>query len=118
MPINSRAKGQRGERDFCAALRDLYGIEGRRSQQFCGHTGDAADIVSDLNAHVEVKFVNRLCLAEAYDQARADSAKSGRTPVVAHKKNRGPWMITMALSDLGKFISDNQHLFVGPDENK
>lgn len=111
MPINSRAKGARGERLFCQAIKDLYGITARRSQQYCGHTGDAADIVSDLNAHLEIKCVERLNLAEAFDQARTDSAKSGRTPVVAHKKNRGPWMITMALSDLGKFISDNQHLF-------
>ena len=112
MPINSRAKGARGERLFCQAVNDLYGITARRSQQYCGHTGDAADIVSDLNAHLEIKCVERLNLAQAFDQARTDSSKSGRTPVDAHKKNRGPWMITMALSDLGKFIEDNQHLFI------
>jgi len=90
---------------------DLYGISARRSQQYCGNTGDAADVITDLRCHMEIKCVERLNLAEAYDQARKDSAKSGRTPVVAHKKNRGPWMVTMALSDLGRFISDNQHLF-------
>jgi hypothetical protein len=112
MTINSRAKGARGERLFCQALMELYGINSRRSQQYCGKTGDAADVVSDINAHLEIKCVERLNLAEAYDQARADSKKSGRTPVVAHKKNRGPWLITMALSDIGKFIADNQHLFI------
>ena len=109
--ICSRAKGVRGELAFCKALFELYGINSRRSQQFCGSTGDAADIISELVAWCEIKHVERLNLAEAFDQARKDSTKSGRTPVVAHKKNRGPWMITMALSDVGKFISDNQHLF-------
>lgn len=112
MAINSRAKGARGELAFCKAVRDLYGINSRRSQQYCGSTGDAADVVSDLNCHLEIKCVERLNVAEAFNQARTDSAKSGRTPVVAHKKNRGPWLITMALSDLGRFIEENQHHFV------
>lgn len=113
--LDSRAKGVRGELAFCKTLSDLYGINARRSQQYCGHTGDAADVITDLNAHLEVKCVERLNLAQGFDQARKDSAKSGRTPVLAHKKNRGPWMITMALSDLGKFIVDNQRLFVKED---
>jgi hypothetical protein len=117
MPINSNEKGKRGERAFCKALMDLYGIHGHRSQQYCGSTGDAADVVTDLECHLEVKCVERLNLAEAFDQAKKDSAKSGRTPVVAHKKNRGPWMISMALSDLGKFITDNHHLFI-KDKNE
>jgi hypothetical protein len=113
MAIDSRKKGIRAELAFCKAVMDLYGISSRRSQQYCGATGDAADVVSDLVGHFEIKHVERLNLAEAYDQARTDSAKSGRTPIVAHKKNRGPWMISMALSDLGKFIEDNHHLFKG-----
>ena len=45
MPVNSRAKGSRFELILRNEFRRLFGwTKARRSQQFCGATGDAADI--------------------------------------------------------------------------
>lgn len=111
MAINSKAKGARGERELCTFLRETYGLHAERTQQYCGNSSDSSDIRSDLDCHIEVKRVDRLNLAQAFDQARQDSINSGKTPVVCHKKDRGEWMISMALADLGTFVKKNKHLF-------
>lgn len=49
--------------------------------------------------HVEVKRVERLNIEDAMAQARRDSQKSGRVPIVAHRKNHCEWLITMAAAD-------------------
>ena len=107
--INSKAKGARGERSF----RDLCRSHGwtgvRRTQQYCGNTGDAADVVGLPGIHVEVKNVERLNLSDAMNQSIHDAEMEGKRniPIVAHKKNREPWMITMLADDwftlYGKF---------------
>ena len=43
--INSKQKGNAGERELAKILRDTYGFECRRTQQFCGKGGESADIV-------------------------------------------------------------------------
>ena len=37
---NSKQKGNRGERELAAKLRDLGCPSARRTQQFCGNAGD------------------------------------------------------------------------------
>jgi len=99
--MNSRQKGKVGEREFAALLR-VHGFDARRGQQFAGG-GDSPDIVSDSLRwlHIEVKRVQYLNLAEACAQARRDCG--GKPWIVAHRRNREPWFITMdsdALYDL------------------
>lgn len=96
---NSRQKGARGEREWSAYLRD-YGIDARRGQQFSG-SPDSPDVVSEMldpYIHVEVKRVERLQIEQAVAQAERDCGK-GRAPVVAHRKNRTPWLVTMRACD-------------------
>jgi hypothetical protein len=116
MPVNSRAKGARGERLF----RDLckkYGFEGaRRGQQFSGANGDA-DVVGLPEIHVEVKFVEKLNLREAMEQSIRDK-RDGELPIVAHKTSRNPWLITMPADDWFKlYCAWLQHNGEGGSEN-
>ncbi|HOX59053.1 MAG TPA: hypothetical protein P5555_19140 [Candidatus Paceibacterota bacterium] len=99
--MNSRRKGKVGEREFAALLR-VHGFDARRGQQFAGG-GDSPDVVSEVLGwlHIEVKRVQNLNLAQACAQARRDCG--GKPWIVAHRQNRGPWLVTMdsdALYDL------------------
>lgn len=91
--MNSRQKGARGERMWRDQLRDA-GFNARRGQQFSGANGDADVVCEDLPwAHFEVKCVQSLNLSKAMEQAKRDA--NGKVPIVAHKKNREGWMVTM-----------------------
>jgi hypothetical protein len=95
--INSKRKGKRGELDWRNVLRRHGWTDARRGQQFCGANGDA-DVVGVPGIHFEVKRAERLDLARAMDQATAD-AKDCDLPVVAHKRNNAPWLVTMQADD-------------------
>lgn len=92
--MNSREKGKRGELELARALRTL-GYDCRRGQQYSGANGDA-DVVGLPGIHIECKRVERLNLTEAMKQARRD-ALPGEFPVVFHRRNDEPWMVTMPL---------------------
>jgi Holliday junction resolvase len=94
---NSRSKGARGEREGRDQLRDA-GFEARRGQQHAGGP-DSPDVVCpDLpGIHFEVKRVENLNLHKAMGQAIRDAADC--IPVVAHRRNRGDWMVTMRAQD-------------------
>ena len=77
-------------------LRD-HGHEARRGQQFSG-SPDSPDVISDLPFHFEVKRVERLNIYQAIDQAVRDCGE-GKSPVVAHRRNRGQWLVTMRAED-------------------
>lgn len=94
--MNSRAKGKRGELALVRRLRE-YGFDVRRGQQFSGANGDA-DVVGLPGIHIECKWVERLNIWDAYDQANRD-AKRGEIPVVMHKKNGTKWLVSMDLDD-------------------
>lgn len=94
--MNSREKGKRGERELAGVLRD-YGYSTRRGQQYSGASGDA-DVVGLPGIHIEVKRVERLCLEDAMAQSRRD-ARAGEIPVVMHRKNHCPWLVTVSLED-------------------
>lgn len=93
----SREKGKRGEREF-AALCSQNGYEARRTAQFCGKTGEAADVVGLPGVHIEVKRTERFDLYGALSQAKRD-AKSGALPIVAHRRNDHRWVICMDADD-------------------
>ena len=96
MSINSRAKGCVGEREIANILKG-YGYNTRRGQQFSGKNGDA-DVVGLPHIHLEIKRVERLVIEKAMQQSRSD-AREGEIPVVMHRKNRQPWLVTMDLDD-------------------
>lgn len=86
------------ERQLANILKD-YGFNTRRGQQFCGANGDA-DVVGIDGLHIEAKAVETLNVFKAMEQSRRD-ARENEIPVVIHKKNRTPILVTM---DLDNFI--------------
>lgn len=101
--MNSRAKGCRGEREWRDWLRSMGWTKARRGQQYAGGT-DSPDVVNGIpGTHAEVKRVEALNLTVAMAQAVADAGAN--VPYVAHKRNRGEWMVTVRASDLLAFAS-------------
>ena len=94
--MNSRDKGQRGEREIAAILLER-GYDSRRGQQYCGANGDA-DVIGLKGIHIEVKRVEKLNLEEAMQQSRVD-ARDKEIPVVFHRKNNKKWLCTLDLND-------------------
>jgi len=94
--VNSIAKGKAGEREFSKFLRDHGYADARRGQQFNGLDGE--DVVGLRYIHIECKRIERLNIQDALDQSIRD-AKENTLPIVAHRKNRGKWMITMDAGD-------------------
>src|SRR5579859_6482866 len=100
--MNSREKGKRGERQWRDELR-ANGYAARRGQQFSG-SPDSPDVVCEALSwiHFEVKAVEKLNVYEAMEQARRDGA--GKIPVVAHRRNFHPWLITMTAEAFFRFL--------------
>ena len=98
--INSKRKGKNGELELSHKLQE-YGYNTRRTNQFCGNTGEASDVVGLYGIHCEVKRVEKLNIYDALSQAIHDSAESGKgeLPTVFHRKNRCEWLVTMKLDD-------------------
>ena len=107
MAINSKKKGARAERKWAEFCREHGYEKVRRTAQFCGNTGEASDCVGLEGIHQECKAVERLNIVEAMNQAVRDSTAAGKgsLPIVAHRKNRTDWLITMRASDWFKLYS-------------
>lgn len=89
---NSRAKGKRAELEVANYLRNM-GYNARRGVQYSGGP-NSPDVVGLRGIHLEVKHVEQLNIHKAMDQSRKDSAID-ELPVVVHRKNRTPWLVTM-----------------------
>lgn len=96
MSINSRAKGKRGELELAKYLRERGYKGARRGQQFSGIEGQ--DVVGMPGFHVEVKRVEALNLGAALTQSIRDAAVD-KTPLVVHRRNNQPWVVTLRLDD-------------------
>lgn len=111
----SREKGKRGERELASILREEYGWDCRRGQQFSGSNGDA-DVVGLDGIHIECKRVERLNVQDAIDQAVRD-ARDGELPVVFFRYNNCEWNVAMKLEHWMPMYSawegeNNEHQFV------
>ncbi len=95
--INSRQKGAEGEREF-ARLLSRFGYPAYRGRQFSA-TPESPDVRCDIlqRLHFEVKRVQKLDLYEALTQSARDAGRSNgvKHPLVAHRTNRGKWLITI-----------------------
>lgn len=118
MPINSREKGKRFERELARMFKD-YGYDARRMAQYCGNTGDAADLDGVPYLHIEAKHCEVMHLYDWIAQAKADSSKNGRIPAVFHKKNNHEVLVTMRFADWMKLYSEFEaSMFVKEHEDE
>ena len=111
--MNSKQKGKRGELEWASYCRQ-QGYDCRRTAQYCGNTGDASDVVGLPGIHQEVKRVEHLNIYEAIEQAERDK-KDFEIPIVAHRKNRFQWLVTMIAEDWFKIYREFE---AGRDEHK
>ncbi len=97
---SSKKKGSRGELEF-AHLCQSHGYDVHRTAQFRGNTGCAGDCEGLEGIHIEVKRVEKLNLENAMNQSihDAEAENKGNFPIVAHRKNKGEWLITMRAED-------------------
>lgn len=97
--MNSKRKGNAGERELLSIL-SKYGEAVRNDQTFIGGEGnpDISFFDGRENYHVECKRAERLNIHAALRQAEFDAGER-KIPVVAHRRNREPWYITMRLND-------------------
>lgn len=101
----SKLKGKVGEREVAALLRN-HGFQARRTSQFCGQSGDASDVVSDMEGfHIEVKRVEQFNPYGALEQAERDS-QGKATPVVFHRKDRRKWLVVMDADEFLKLMRE------------
>lgn len=98
MAVNSKQKGARFERQLASKFRE-YGYDARRTAQYCGNSGDAADVVGLPGIHIEAKHQERMSLYDWMAQAKRDAAGTGKLPAVFHKKNNASILVTMELGD-------------------
>ena len=105
--MNSKRKGKAGELEWCKLCR-VHGFKDvRRTAQFCGNTGEAADCIGLPGIHQEVKRVEKLNIHEAMAQAERDAEVEGEgnMPIVAHRRNNTKWLVTMRAEDWFKMYS-------------
>lgn len=101
MAINSKQKGARFERLLASKFREYGFSESRRTAQYCGNAGDAADVTGLPYIHIEAKHQETMRLYDWMEQAKRD-AKAGsedRIPVVFHKKNNAEILVTLTFDD-------------------
>lgn len=106
MPINSKNKGARFERELASIFRDYGYKNARRTEQYCGNTGDASDVVGLPGIHIEAKHQETMQLYKWMSQAVRDAKKSGNIPTVFHKKNYADILVTMRLEDWMKLYAE------------
>ena len=103
MPVNSRKKGSRFELILRNEFRRLFGwTNARRSQQYMGATGDAADITIPEAPwlSVECKAVSRESVRKWMEQCIRDAEAANKLGILCHKVPRGDWLVTLRLDDL------------------
>ncbi len=107
MGLFSREKGKRGEREFCSLCRE-QGYDVHRTSQCRGDTGEAGDVEGLPGIHAEVKRTERLNLYDAIAQSVRDAEAEGHgnIPIVASKKSRCGWLITMRAEDFFKLYRE------------
>lgn len=91
----SKDKGSRGERLLSAFL-NSFGLHTHRGYVHCGQS----DLVDLLGVHVECKFVERLNVRQAMEQAITETEKrKDGMPTVFWKVSRKPWLTIMLTED-------------------
>jgi len=96
MGTSSQRKGAAGERELANILREHgYDIDRGGLLSY----GEVPDLNGLPGIHIEVKRVEKLNVVTAFEQARRDAERFGGLPTLFHRRNRHPWLVTMALAD-------------------
>ncbi len=97
-PRSSQRKGRLGEVELAEKLTSLFGIQCRRMASAYLPGIIAPDVYGLPGIHIESKRREKVPLYAAIKQARHDAID--QVPIVAHRGNGRPWLITCELQDL------------------
>lgn len=97
-PRHSQRKGKLGEIELAEKLSSLFGVPVKRMASMYLPGIIAPDVFGLPGIHIEVKRRERVPLHAAMRQARRDAMD--RLAIVAHRSNKMPWLVTVALDDL------------------
>ena len=83
----------------------------RNDQIYKGGKGnpDVFAEIGEQKLHIEVKRVEKLNVPQAVQQA-VDDAAAGWMPIVAHRRNREQWLVTMPLLPLLDILKTGGYL--------
>ena len=104
--MNSKNKGKRGELEIAHILQE-HGYDARRTAQFCGNTGDAADVIGLDGFHLEVKRCEKAQIWEWIAQAERDH-KEGTVPLVVFRRSRSLWMVCLNFEAFLEILRSNE----------
>lgn len=102
----AKEKGKRFERQVAEILRDAGYSSARRTAQYAGKTPDSADVIGLPGFHIEAKAQEKMHLYDWMDQSVRDSEGTDEIPVVIHKQNRKPILVSLLLEDFLNIIKD------------
>lgn len=102
--INSKSKGARFEREIAAKYRAAGFGDAHRTAQYCGKTGQAADVEGVPGVHIECKHQERINIYDWMDQARRDASGTGNIPAVHFRKNHYEILVCLRLEDFIELI--------------
>lgn len=116
MGLSQREKGKRYEREACKLLREL-GYEARRTEQYCGASGDSSDITTNIwGVRFEVKGgyddvdITSKTVRDWLDKLKGECGDDEQG-VALWKRSRRPWLAlayiggaVMASPDIGIII--------------
>lgn len=100
MAINSKAKGNRFELQVAHLFKD-WGYKAFRTAQYEGKSGNCADVEGVPGLHIEAKHCEKMKLYDWIAQADRDNkaSKHPKIPVVIHKANNKPVLVSMHFED-------------------
>lgn len=100
--MNSKQKGKRGELEVAKILKE-HGYDARRTAQYCGNTGDAADVIGLEGFHIEVKRCETTKIWDWIHQAERDH-KAEEIPLVVFRKSHEEWQVCLSLEAFLKLL--------------
>lgn len=103
MSGKQQQKGKRGELMLVHFLNDL-GLNVKRGYVWLNQS----DLIGLKGIHIECKFVERLNVRQAMEQAKEESKKKGDgVPVVFWKTSRKEWLTIMRTADFVDLYKKN-----------
>ena len=98
--INSRAKGQRGEREFAALIFDNLGVRLKRNLQQTAEGGH--DLIANAGDYwpfaAEIKNCQTLSVDQWWEQAVEQAYNARQWPLLAYKVHRKGWRVVLPVT--------------------
>ncbi len=103
MGRSSQRKGRSGELELAKLLQSFgYDVQPGEAQSY----GREPDLSGLPGVHIECKRAEQIRLAEWMHQAEQDAERfHDGVPVVFHRRNRAPWLVSMHLENFMKLYN-------------